>query len=92
MPRNSCILSVSITKEQEKFINELNLSPSLLLQNSIEEQKKLFESYNNEKGRLVKKLQAYVNELNSVNEFVEYIGKFEDYRKWKNVLEKQSTL
>ena len=83
MVKNSMIISVSIDKEMAEFLDSTNLSPSDLIQEKILEQKRIFDSYNQEKEKLLKNLQSIQQEVGNLHQFIEELGKFEDFRKWR---------
>lgn len=83
MTKNSVILTVSIPKEQSMFLDEHDLSPSELLQRTIDEQIDLFKKYHTEIGKAMQQIQKFQEELTIMHQFLEEIGKFEDFRKWR---------
>jgi hypothetical protein len=90
MSKNSTVISVSIDREQAMFLDDQSLSASALIQEKIEEQKRLFEQFNNKNGMLVKNVQSLQEEIGIIHHFLDEIGKFDDFRKWRGsyVLEK----
>jgi len=77
------VLSVSITKKQSEFLEAHNLSPSTLFQAKIAEQMDLFDTYNKDNANLLRIKGVLEQEMQLMNEFLDYVGKFDDWRKWR---------
>jgi len=84
MPKNSTVISVSITKENANFLDEQQLSPSELIQEKINEQKRIYDTYHLEKEKLIRIKEVLEKEVQLMNEFLDYINKSDDWRKWRN--------
>jgi len=91
MAKNSVIISVSVDRKQAEFLDDKNLSPSDLIQQKINEQIALFESYNKESNVLRSNIQSLHEEIGNLHSFIDVLGKFDEYRKWRgsHVLEKK---
>lgn len=83
MAKNTQIISVSMPREHAEFLDAKGLSASALIQEKINEQIRLFEQYNRESVRLHENMQALAKEIGILHQFLEEIGKFEDFRKWR---------
>lgn len=83
MAKNSIIMSVSVPKDQAEFLDEQNLSPSDLIQEKILEQKRIFDTYNQEKAKLVRNIEAMQKEMELIHTFLDEIQKDKDYYKWR---------
>ena len=91
MTKNSTIISVSIDKAQAEFLDTQDLSASALFQEKINEQIRLFETFNNKNNRLVNNIRSLTEEIGLIHHFLDEQGLFENFRKWrgKNVLEQK---
>lgn len=79
----SCIISVSISKDQREFLDSTNNSPSELLQRSINQE---MATYKNASA-LIKKLEGnialYQKELTLMTSFLEERGIDDVWRDWR---------
>jgi len=78
------ILSVSISKSEAEFLDNQNLSPSELLQEKIQEQKRIFDQFINDKNKLHNNIKGLQEEIAKMGEFLELIEKDKDYFQWRN--------
>lgn len=80
---SNCIISVSIPKEQKKWLEETATSPSKLLQDSIKNAMALSLGYEN----LIKKQQHLSSllekEIQAYNRFLDSQGISESWLKWR---------
>lgn len=82
--KNCQIISVSITKEQAEFLDNNNFSSSELIQQKINEQMRLFESFKGEKADLLEKIGALQRYMQKMSEYLNEIEKYDEFLKWKN--------
>lgn len=81
------ILSVSLTDEQSEFLNSKKISPSGIFQEKIIEIMKRFEEFAKGEG----KVESIQKELGLHTEYLDQIGKFDEFYKWRqeNVVQKE---
>ena len=83
MVKNSTILTISITKEQEEFINRINRSPSEIIQKGINEEMDLYKRYHTEIGELNSNIDRLLKFQQELLQFLEEIGKSDEFRRWR---------
>lgn len=83
MAKNTKTIAVSIDAEQADFLDSLNLSPSELMREKIEEHKRIFNATNQEKERLLQNLKGLQEEIGVLHTFIDELGKFDIFRKWR---------
>jgi len=91
MVKDSVIISVSCSKRQSEFLDEKKLSSSELFQEIINEKIKLFEQFNSDNAAMVRRLESMQTEIGIIHQYLDEIGKFDEFRKWRGqyVLEKK---
>lgn len=85
------IISVSIDKEQAEFLDSTNLSPSDLIQEKINEQRRIFDTVNQEKAYLLRNIQNLQAMLKDYSEFLELNEMFEKFTQWRKDVVQQKT-
>lgn len=83
MSKNSQIVSVSMPKEFAEFLDEHELSPSELLQRSIEEQMQLWKRFHTESGKLTAENERLYGFQQDLLQYIESISKTDDFLKWR---------
>lgn len=82
--KNSMILSVSVNKTDAEFLDEAELSPSQLIQEAIAARKLIWEAHKSDRAHLLAKIEALSAYLSSATGFLNQIGKYDDFEKWRN--------
>ena len=83
MSRNTEIISVSITKEQAKWLDMSGFGGSELIQDAINEKIELYNKFNQETVKLTNNILSLQKEISVMCEYIELQGKFDEYRKWR---------
>ena len=78
------IVSASVTHEQKAFMERLNISPSKLLQNAIDEFRDKGKTYEQENSLLNEKLQFFIKRSEKLQEFIERKGLDNEFEVFKN--------
>lgn len=73
------VISVSITKEQKDFLDEMQVSPSELLQRSITDMIQSHKINREAVLELQRKLQVWIEMAQKQREFIEKRGILEEY-------------
>lgn len=84
MAKNTIILSVSIRKEQAEWLDEVGLSTSSLLQSAIDEKMEIWQTYNNDKQKLIQNMQHLQKMLEEKGDYLSEKGLFDDYVAWRS--------
>jgi len=84
MAKNSIILSVSVSKQEATFLDEMQLSPSLLIQEKINENMRAFRVLATEKLAFQKKIEGIEKEMQKMYTYLDTIGKFKEWCAFRN--------
>ena len=83
MVKNSAIATVSITKEQESFCEEHNISLSAIIQSGINQQMDIWKRYHTEVGKLNESIERLIGLQQELFEFLGVKDLANEFASWR---------